>query len=299
MGRDSKEHTEGTFTKRNTKNYRVVAEHSGNVQHKLSGQRFDFLISEAEFKATNFEVVVWVEEPGYATLRHASAHEGIAVGRVHLEPIHVEKAGLSAPPPNSRPGDEQLICRISLVASVADYMATEMNTNGNSDDVRNMSKYLKMEGSWLTGGYPVAGNAASMIFGCRTHSNEGNWADHFQDLVFCGGREGGQWDHKPILRPVWGAQHRLGNSGYVYYYDVWSNIHYGYIAAKAGFSLNHVLDGAAGAQQLDNKQIENSDDPVDVQSIKEGYALGQKSLPISIADLLAIFSRNPDWDGRI
>jgi hypothetical protein len=300
---DAGEHQEGKWhDKRNRYNFRADAEHSGAILSLKSEQRFDFLISAEEFSDTDFEIYVWVEPLGYATLRSAAAaHEGIAVGRQHLTSGDVDKGGLTSPPPNSRSGDEQIICRMSLVGSVADFMSNEMNTNSQSDDVKRMSNYLKFDEGpkWITGQYPNAGaRYADSILGCRTHSNEGDWKDFAQDLYFCGGREGGQWDHKPIIRPIWGARNRLGNSGFVYYYDLWSNIHFGYIAAKAGFPLNHVLNAAGQAQGLDSGTASSDDDPVDAQAIKEGYALGQKQSTITIADLVSVFQRNQDWDGR-
>lgn len=57
------------------------------------------------------------------------------------------------------------------------------------------------------------------------------------------------WDHKPILQEryngvVW---HKQGK--YNYYYDIWSNIHYGYVGTAAGLSEGLLLDGA-GAEQI-------------------------------------------------
>jgi hypothetical protein len=57
------------------------------------------------------------------------------------------------------------------------------------------------------------------------------------------------WDHKPKLQKkyngvVW---HKQGK--YAYYYDIWSNIHYGFIGIIAGLSESVLLDGA-GAEQI-------------------------------------------------
>jgi Bacterial toxin 44 len=63
-----------------------------------------------------------------------------------------------------------------------------------------------------------------------------------------------EWDHKPKLRKaflsptmnsrVW---HVYGKTAY--YYDVWSNVHYGYVGTAAGFSESVLLDGA-GLEQI-------------------------------------------------
>ncbi|WP_422765017.1 polymorphic toxin type 44 domain-containing protein [Pseudomonas maioricensis] len=56
------------------------------------------------------------------------------------------------------------------------------------------------------------------------------------------------WDHKPKIKEKFGDYwHKQGD--YVYYYDIWSNIHYGYIGIAAGFSEAVLLDGA-GAEQI-------------------------------------------------
>jgi Bacterial toxin 44 len=108
-------------------------------------------------------------------------------------------------------------------------------------------------------------------------------------------KKGGQWDHEPRIRPIWGTKNRLGNRGLVYHYDGWSNIHFGYVARKGGFSQEKALNGAEWAQLLD--QLSGKDDPADIQAIKEGYALGGSS-SVSIQDVIQIFERNPQWEGR-
>ena len=56
------------------------------------------------------------------------------------------------------------------------------------------------------------------------------------------------WDHKPKIESRFGDYwHKQGN--YEYYYDIWSNIHYGYIGIAAGFS-EAVLSDGAGAEQI-------------------------------------------------
>lgn len=73
-------------------------------------------------------------------------------------------------------------------------------------------------------------------------------------------RQGGDWDHKAYFTSEEGTQKfaTLGKSSYKfhhkykeyeYYYDIWSNIHYGYIGAMSGFSRDTLLDGA-GLEQI-------------------------------------------------
>lgn len=68
-------------------------------------------------------------------------------------------------------------------------------------------------------------------------------------------RQNGPWDHKPIIARLFtpavdsGEQHYHRYDDYVYYYDVWSNVHYGYVGRACGFSESELLDGA-GLEQI-------------------------------------------------
>ncbi len=57
------------------------------------------------------------------------------------------------------------------------------------------------------------------------------------------------WDHKPILAEMYNGVvfHKQGK--YDYFYDIWSNIHYGYVGRAGGLSESVLLDGA-GAEQI-------------------------------------------------
>lgn len=102
---------------------------------------------------------------------------------------------------------------------------------------------------------------------------------------------GSVWDHKKEIRkkfPTNGnsTQYYHKYKKYEYYFDIWSNIHYGYIGLKSGFSEAELLHGAGMAQVLDNKRfnileinffdISANDDIDDQQSIKIGFNLYYK-----------------------
>lgn len=63
---------------------------------------------------------------------------------------------------------------------------------------------------------------------------------------------------------------------YDYYYDVWSNIHYGYVGLSVGFDENTLLNGADLAQVIDSKGGNAEDTGDDKTSIKIGFALYYK-----------------------
>lgn len=69
-------------------------------------------------------------------------------------------------------------------------------------------------------------------------------------------RENGPWDHKPYIRtqfkpanPQGREQNYHHHKGWLYFYDIWSNIHYGYVGRACGFSSSELLDGA-GLEQI-------------------------------------------------
>lgn len=85
-------------------------------------------------------------------------------------------------------------------------------------------------------------------------------------------RTGGPWDHKPLIRDKFrhvaikerpyksakGGEIKLFSSyihkykNHDYFYDVWSNIHYGYIGMVCGFSKSLLLNGAGLEQIVDD-----------------------------------------------
>jgi uncharacterized Zn-binding protein involved in type VI secretion len=68
-----------------------------------------------------------------------------------------------------------------------------------------------------------------------------------------------EWDHKPKLEAMYNGvvRHKQGN--YEYYYDIWSNIHYGYVGTAGGLSESLLLDGA-GAEQVASDSFRKVDE---------------------------------------
>lgn len=96
-------------------------------------------------------------------------------------------------------------------------------------------------------------------------------------------REGGVWDHKPdfheggekadefstIGASAYPWHHKY--QGYEYFYDIWSNIHYGYVGRYIGFSEQTLLDGAGLAQYLVDR-MKSDVSPADRSEVNgEGY----------------------------
>lgn len=61
-----------------------------------------------------------------------------------------------------------------------------------------------------------------------------------------------------------------------YFYDVWSNIHYGYVGLSVGFDEKILLSGASSAQIIDSRGYNSEDAADDITAIKIGFRLYNK-----------------------
>jgi hypothetical protein len=68
-----------------------------------------------------------------------------------------------------------------------------------------------------------------------------------------------EWDHKPKLQAMYNGVVRHKQGKYDYYYDIWSNIHYGYVGIAGGLSESVLLDGA-GAEQIASDTLRKVDE---------------------------------------
>ena len=99
-------------------------------------------------------------------------------------------------------------------------------------------------------------------------------------------KTGSVWDHKPKIRDMFGsvavARPLPGNTPsksyyhkykhYDYFYDIWSNIHYGYVGLSVGFKENLLLSGSIWEQNMTPGAVGN-DTLDDVTSMKIGFSL--------------------------
>lgn len=130
---------------------------------------------------------------------------------------------------------------------LASYIAGEMNRNINDSSVLKMKKLLsfdtaaetrsKMELPWFA---QLGATSPQAIAAANAAAAMAIWTERVgQDRP---------WDHKPIIQQKFGGvRHKQG--GYDYFYDIWSNIHYGYVGRAAGLSESVLSDGA-GAEQI-------------------------------------------------
>ncbi|QLL14209.1 polymorphic toxin type 44 domain-containing protein [Pseudomonas chlororaphis] len=150
--------------------------------------------------------------------------------------------------PEEKP--EERVCNDpDMMEELASYIAGEINTNINSPSVRQMKdlnsfsptaeakKYKELPFYLRLGQNP---DFYSLALGKRAKALA-IWTERVGQYR--------PWDHKPILSKKYNGvvYHKQGN--YDYYYDIWSNIHYGYVGMAGRLSESALLDGA-GAEQI-------------------------------------------------
>lgn len=282
----------------------------------VTSSRLWFQITEAEYKAGAYDLYLWAEPYAIAAIGSPGHQENIVSGRLKLTKAQEDYRGPATGAGrlyDSVASDDLVIAHdIVLADSVVQFIVNEMNTNATNPDVVTQGKRMKeardnaaSAGNALTRWYYndqlelQTGHTENRL-GHHTHKNEGV-GGFLQDIYFLGG---GHWDHKPVIRPVWGTGNRLGNRHATYYYDGWSNIHFGFIAARMGLPLRNALEGAGQAQGADNvgggaaTNTETGDDVADAQAITAGHSLGLTTASVTRQQVLNILEAHPGWIGR-
>jgi len=167
--------------------------------------------------------------------------EKAAAANALVDPNAVSKA------PEEQP-EEKVCTDPDRMEELASYIAGEMNANINSASVRQMKdlnsfsptaetkKYKELPFYLRLGQSP---DFYSLALGKRAKALA-IWTERVG--------QNRPWDHKPIIRKtIGGIWHKQGD--YDYFYDIWSNIHYGYVGMAGGLSESVLLDGA-GIEQI-------------------------------------------------
>ncbi|AZE48391.1 hypothetical protein C4K04_2719 [Pseudomonas chlororaphis] len=135
---------------------------------------------------------------------------------------------------------------------LADYIAGEMNRNIHHPSVVKMKELLSYDTAAETRKYldlpwyaQAGATSPQTIAYANTTAALGLWTERVgQDRP---------WDHKPKIRAtIGGIWHKQGK--YEYFYDIWSNIHYGYVGMAGGLSESVLLDGA-GIEQIGSDTV--------------------------------------------
>jgi hypothetical protein len=154
---------------------------------------------------------------------------------------------------------------------IAEYIVKEIQNNAESDKVKTIRYYNDLEKRL------EEYNKLPLITQTIMQPPQPMKIEAYTSWVMMVG-QGRPWDHKPeilekfanvavyrVINPVTGNEgskyyHKYKN--YDYFYDIWSNIHYGYIGKSCGFSDSELLDGA-GQEQL-------------VSDLREGRVIREK-----------------------
>jgi hypothetical protein len=134
-----------------------------------------------------------------------------------------------------------------LMEQVASYIAGEMNRNITHPSVLKMKKLLSFDAAAENAEFqklPLYARLAPPNFQAIALANTvtamGLWAERVG--------QNRPWDHKVTIGQKFGGPWQ--KQGQVdYFYDIWSNIHYGYVGRYGGLSEEVLLDGA-GLEQV-------------------------------------------------
>ncbi|MCG6116700.1 MAG: polymorphic toxin type 44 domain-containing protein [Aquimonas sp.] len=158
-----------------------------------------------------------------------------------------------------QPAGLQRARAVDELTPIARWMAREMLTNASSEEAQRIQRLNSYSfetcvadtRDWPWWQQMLAGSQWQEA--CLNQAISSKAAAHTAWGLLV--RQDGRWDHKPIIarrfRPAVdsGEQHFHRYHGHVYFYDVWSNIHYGYVGRACGFSEAELLDGA-GLEQI-------------------------------------------------
>lgn len=191
---------------------------------------------------------------------------------------------------------------IDALTPIAEFMAAEINTNARSMDVIRMRELHAYSAqtcieAWLQ--LPIWQKALTAGVPSQCMDIATNNSVVAMLIRAKNARTGSNWDHKPIIaKKFMSASNRSRywhcHDDQDWFYDVWSNIHYGYVGAAAKSSESELLDGAGleqtGSNALHGRATPRApnvngmrawDDPADQEAIARGMYL-QKVIPIDL-----------------
>ncbi len=179
------------------------------------------------------------------------------------------------------------------VMAVIDFIQVEMANNLKSQAFINIQKSVQysdeLNKSVLTSAYAFTASDGTGIDLAGAIATAGGVEDINATRLFA--NQVGYdrpWDHKAVIQRNFGDWSLDAPRGIDYYFDIWSNIHFGWIGRAAGFSESRLLDAAGIAQALHDgktgpavKAITKStgrelDDPKDQVAIRIGIRLWEK-----------------------
>jgi hypothetical protein len=192
-----------------------------------------------------------------------------------------------------------------------DYIYNEMIRNSRGDSADLMRAMLNNNDTCSN----------TMLFGYGSQAGDVGafWTPYIIFMSKVGNNQ--EWDHKWQLRPLLNIQSGnkadeyypiRGDEEFEYYYDIWSNIHYGYVGSSIGFDSKTLQDMANLAGSVPPilkgliEKIFGQFDPGDVISVDIGldlwathqYTLSKQDIRKAILQKTQEFFRSQDTNGN-
>lgn len=149
---------------------------------------------------------------------------------------------------------EPAVCKDpDMMEELAAYIAEEMNTNIHHPSVLKMKELLSYDVAEETRKqmalpwYAQIGATSPQAIGAANGAAAmAIWTERVG--------QGRKWDHKVALAEMYDGvvYHKQGD--YDYFYDIWSNIHFGYVGRAGGLSESALADGA-GLEQIASESV--------------------------------------------
>ncbi|EYE99977.1 polymorphic toxin type 44 domain-containing protein [Chondromyces apiculatus] len=207
--------------------YAVTSTHEF-AWNRQAEQIAEFPITEAEYASPHVTVFIWADPPATATFRYTARY---AVGRLKLKTADIKNKGA---PARSTTYGREILFEVDVLESPLFYLITLLHQNETHPAVLDMQAWppAKSDEVMTTLGFPA--ERKNDWGGLWAAGTDGSYLENMSEF-----------DLKPLFSPTWGERNRIENNERVYFYDVWSNIHYGYIGNTAGFTAER-LNGLAG-----------------------------------------------------
>ncbi|WP_236249976.1 polymorphic toxin type 44 domain-containing protein, partial [Pseudomonas cichorii] len=206
--------------------------------------------------------------------------------------------GVTEPEKVSTSEAEPVVCKHpDMMEALAGYIADEMNRNIRHPSVLKMKELLsydvveetrkQMALPWylqIGATNPQTIGASNMVAAMAI------WTERVG--------QNRPWDHKPKIHSKFGGySHKQGK--YDYFYDIWSNIHYGYVGRAGGLSESVLSDGA-GLEQIASDSIrkvldwERRKGPHATEGVEGLKAFDDAPDRISISIGIRLFDEHPN-----
>ncbi|WP_095067177.1 polymorphic toxin type 44 domain-containing protein [Pseudomonas sp. Irchel 3A18] len=206
--------------------------------------------------------------------------------------------GVTEPDKVSRSEAEPVVCtHPDMMEALASYIADEMNRNIRHPSVLKMKELLsydvveetrkQMALPWylqIGATNPQTIGASNMVAAMAI------WTERVG--------QNRPWDHKPKIHSKFGGYHHKQGK-YDYFYDIWSNIHYGYVGRAGGLSESMLSDGA-GVEQIASDSIRKLFDwerrrgPHATEGVEGMRAFDDAPDRISISIGIRLFDEHPN-----